>query len=96
MKRLRAKYRQLGLPVDTVVVHHFHHLLFSPGDYIVNGSLKGYDAMAMRFSFPYQPPMLGMWFVHPERGITSMWGIHADDKVRKAKGTAWASIERAA
>jgi hypothetical protein len=93
VKRMRSKYRQLGMPVDTVVVEHFHQLFFGT-DFIVNGSLKGYDAMAMRYNFPFQPPVQGMWFVHPERGITAMWAVHADEK-RKRKPAAWASVEAA-
>lgn len=92
VKRMRAKYRQLGLPLDTVVVQHFHHLLYDPGNFIINGSLKGYDTMAMRFNFPFQRAMQALFLVHPDRGITSMYGVHAEEK-QKSAPRPWAAVE---
>ena len=93
VKRLRSKYRQMGLDVDTVLVAHFHQYHPSQG-FIMNGSLKGYDALAMQLSFAYEPPIQALFFVHPDRGITCQWPVHAEPKAAH-KLAAWAAVEGA-
>ena len=93
VKRLRAAYSQLNLDVDVVLVGHFHQ--YFPGvDFRMNGSLKGYDAVAMKNKYPYQPPIQDFFFVHPEWGITAQWPIYVDGR-KPHPDKRWALVEAA-
>jgi hypothetical protein len=83
VKRLRTKYMQMKLPVDTVILGHFHQYFASPS-FIMNGSLKGYDEYAYQGSFEFQPPIQAFWFTHPQRGMTCAWPVYAGERGKKA------------
>lgn len=66
---------QIGRDVDTIVMGHWHQMLWLPGC-IVNGALKGYDEYArLAIRAPYAPPSQALWFCHPRWGITARWEI---------------------
>lgn len=77
-----------GSPVayDTLVVHHFHQTYLRPV-LLMNGSLKGYDELAVAADWDYEPPTQNLWLTHPQWGITYYVPLIADPEVRR-KGKA--------
>jgi hypothetical protein len=71
--RLDARKRQrahaVAAPYDLLVMGHWHSLIFGP-QWIVNGSLKGYDEYAAVENFNYEPPQQALWLMTPEHGKT--------------------------
>lgn len=71
IKRMVAqKQRQYAAdPFDVVVMGHWHQLTWG-GDFISNGSLKGFDEFALVSRFPPERPQQALWLTTPEHGIT--------------------------
>lgn len=71
--RLDARKRQrahaVQSPYDLLVMGHWHSLIFGP-QWIVNGSLKGYDEYAAVENFGFEPPQQALWLMTPEHGKT--------------------------
>ena len=65
----RKSVRQLaaGMPMDIMVMGHFHQILDLPG-LIVGGSMKGYDEYAFGNNLRPQEAAQMMWLTTPERG----------------------------
>lgn len=78
----RKSVRQLsaGMPMDLMVMGHFHQLLDLPG-LIVGGSMKGYDEYA--FGLNLRPEEAGqmLWITTPERGKTVTIPVMLQDRV---------------
>ncbi len=73
--KTRAQQTSLGRGYDTLLMGHWHQMLWLPRA-IVAGSLKGYDEYAAKFlRAPPAPPSQPLWFHHPRHGITSRWEI---------------------
>lgn len=73
IKRLHARklahYSEVGLPFELLVMGHWHQLTYGP-EFIVNGSLKGFDEYAFTSNFSYEPPAQAAWLMTPEHGKT--------------------------
>lgn len=69
-------YSQTKNDFDFALLGHWHQLLWGP-DFIVNGSLKGYDEYAKDGGFGYQVPQQALFTVTPERGIVQRLSVHA-------------------
>lgn len=71
--RLDARKRQRAAavmaPYDLLVMGHWHSLIFGP-QWIVNGSLKGYDEYAYTENFSFEEPQQALWLMTPEHGKT--------------------------
>lgn len=71
--RLDARKRQrqaaVSQPYDLMVLGHWHTLTFGP-NWIVNGSLKGYDEYAFTSNFGFEEPAQALWLMTPEHGKT--------------------------
>lgn len=94
--KTRRQQGAIGQPYDTLLMGHWHNW-HSLRQVIVNGSLKGYDEyahVALR-AWP-EPPIQGLWFTHPDHGITATWPIYLDDKPREAKPAEWVTFKQAA
>lgn len=93
--KVRNSEVEIGRKVDTILMGHWHQMLWLPGA-IVNGALKGYDEYArLALRAPYSRPSQGLWFVHPEHGITARWEIFLDE-TRSAEAKEWLSWPQAA
>jgi len=89
--RKRKRQDAINQPYDTMIFGHWHQLFWGAGNFICNGSLKGYDEYAYRSNFPFQEPMQAMWITHPDKGITHQMPLLAEDKAG-AMRTEWVSI----
>lgn len=93
--KLRNSESQIGRDFDTVIMGHWHQLLWLPGC-IVNGTLKGYDEFTrLGLRAPFSEPKQALWFTHPEHGITARWEVRcevADEKKRRGEAGSWVSV----
>lgn len=87
IKRLQARkyarYAELGLNFDWLVMGHWHQYVHSQG-LIVNGSLKGYDEWTASMNFNPERAQQSFWLVTPENGVTGAFPIICADP--KAEG----------
>lgn len=74
--RKHAQFEATGQPWDVALMGHWHQYLTGP-DFIVNGSLKGYDEFAARNGFGFEEPRQALAIVTPERGITQQMAVYA-------------------
>lgn len=80
---------QIGRDVDTVLMGHWHQMLWLPG-VIVNGALKGYDEYArLAIRAAYERPSQALFFVHPEHGITAKWEVFLDKQRDVSENNEW-------
>lgn len=75
--RQDALWSSQGTPVDCHLLGHWHTYLTGP-NFIVNGSLKGYDEYAKGNGFSFEKPRQALAVVTPERGITLQMPVYAD------------------
>lgn len=75
--RRKDYYSQTGNRFDYALLGHWHQLLWGR-DFIVNGSLKGYDEYARDGGFGYELPQQALFIVTPERGIIHRINVFAD------------------
>lgn len=62
---------------DYCLMGHWHSLMWG-NNFIVNGSLKGYDEYARRNGFGFERARQALFIVTPERGITTQTAVYAD------------------
>lgn len=77
--RKRAREAAVQRPYDLLVMGHWHQLVYGP-QFIVNGSLKGYDEYAYTENFGYEPPQQAAWFITPEHGRTVTFPVFCEDR----------------
>lgn len=70
-------YSQHNKDFDYALIGHWHQLLWG-SDFIVNGSLKGYDEYARHLGFGFERPQQALFIVTPENGITQRLPVFAD------------------
>ncbi|MBC6716898.1 hypothetical protein H9Q09_11835 [Aurantimonas sp. DM33-3] len=76
---------------DVLLIGHWHQELWLPRS-IVSNTLKGYDEYArLSLRAPCTAPSQPLFFVHPERGLTSRWSVAVSEKPTKAK-TPWLQV----
>ena len=75
--RKQQRNASLEMPFDTVLMGHFHQLIFG-SEILVNGSLKGYDEYAYDNNFAYEKARQAFWITTPEHGITFPTAIYGD------------------
>lgn len=80
--RKSQRYAAVDLPYDLLVMGHWHQLTFGP-NWIVNGSLKGYDDYAFNMNFGFEPPQQALWLMTPEHGKTLTAPIFSLDRDRE-------------
>ena len=73
----QASYGSVGRPFDYALMGHWHQWTIGE-NFIVNGSLKGYDEYARGNGFKFQKPEQALFLVTPERGITQHTTIHGE------------------
>jgi hypothetical protein len=89
--RKRKRQDAISQPYDVMIFGHWHQLFWGNGNFMCNGSLKGYDEYAFRSNFSYQPPMQALWITHPEKGVTFQMPVLADETPDVPK-TEWVQI----
>lgn len=75
--RRHQVYGQAGRPWDYALIGHWHQLLWGR-DFVVNGSLKGYDEYAKDGGFGFERPQQALFIVTPENGIVQRMPVFAD------------------
>lgn len=78
--RMHALYSTARNDFDYALMGHWHQLLWGQ-DFVVNGSLKGYDEYARSGGFAFERPQQALFIVTPENGITHRIPVFADDPV---------------
>lgn len=66
--RAHELYSDQGDDFDLFIGGHWHHEHFGD-DFIINGTIKGYDEYALGHKFKNRPPGQAMFTVTPEHGI---------------------------
>lgn len=81
----RKSVRQLsaGIPMDTMVMGHFHQYFVLPG-LVVGGSIKGYDEYAFGLNLRPEEAKQALWLATPEHGATMHMPVLLQD--REAEG----------
>lgn len=77
--RKSQRYAAVKMPFDLMICGHWHQLVFGP-QFIVNGSLKGYDEYAATSNFAFEPPAQAMWLMTPQHGKTFTAPIYPSDR----------------
>lgn len=75
--RMHNLYSQAHNDFDYALLGHWHQLLWG-SDFIVNGSLKGYDEYARFLGFNFERPQQALFIVTPENGIVQRLPVFAD------------------
>ena len=87
-----ASEAQIGRDFDTMVIGHYHQMLWLP-NIIVNNALKGYDEYARLFlRVPYSRPSQALWFSHPEHGITAKWEVFLEPERHATDNKKWIEV----
>jgi hypothetical protein len=81
--RKRARGDAVGQPFDLMACGHWHQLVYGP-DFVVNGSLKGYDEYAAVSNFSFEQPQQAAWLMVPGYGKT--WTAPIFSQEREAEG----------
>ena len=89
--RKRKRQDAINQPYDTMIFGHWHQLFWGNGNFICNGSLKGYDEYAFRSNFSVQEAMQALWITHPDHGITFQMPVLAD-KTSACENRSWVSV----
>lgn len=82
-KRKRARQSRISQDYDVQVMGHWHNYIHTE-DWIVNGSVKGYDEYAHAGNFDPQPPIQALWVTHPKYGMTFRMPVYLDRPKGKA------------
>lgn len=75
--RRKDYYSQTGNRFDIALMGHWHQLLWGR-DFVVNGSLKGYDEYARNAGFGFERPQQALFIVTPENGVVQRLPVFAD------------------
>lgn len=73
----QSTYGSQRRPFDFALMGHWHQEVWGP-NFIINGSLKGYDEYARGNAFGFERPKQLLFLVTPENGITMRQAIFAD------------------
>lgn len=77
LHRMDAMWSAHGKRIDVHLIGHWHQYLVGP-NFLVNGSLKGYDEYAKHGGFRPEPARQAFAVVTPERGIVQQMPIYAE------------------
>lgn len=75
--RLDAMWGTQGHRIDCHLFGHWHQYL-TGSNFLVNGSLVGYNEYARRSAFGFEPPRQALAIVTPERGIVQQMPVYAE------------------
>lgn len=75
LKRSRMA-ESMNSPFEFLLLGHWHTLLWG-ANYVVNGSLKGFDEYAMSLSASPEPPAQALWLTTEKHGRTIQMPVYA-------------------
>lgn len=80
--RKNRRQMRAGMPMETMVLGHFHQLINIPG-VIMGGTLKGYDEYAFGLNLDPDPngAAQSMWVTTPERAQVIWMPIYVQDRL---------------
>lgn len=89
--KVRTSSAEIGRDYDTMLMGHWHQPIWLER-VIVSNALKGYDEYARRMlrAVPTAPSQ-ALFFVHPDRGITSRWNVSVETAAPRPANE-WVSI----
>jgi hypothetical protein len=67
----------MGAPFDVLLLGHWHTLIWG-ANFVVNGTLKGFDEYAMTLSATPEPPAQALWLTTERHGRTIQLPVYAD------------------
>jgi hypothetical protein len=73
----QSTYGSQRRPFDLALLGHWHQETWGP-NFVINGSMKGYDEYARGNAFAYERAKQLLFVVTPERGIMQRTSIHCD------------------
>jgi len=91
-KRKRARNSQTNRAYDVAMMGHWHQYIHT-GEFVVNGSLKGYDEYAYAGNFGFELAAQAAFIVHPQHGVTFRFPVFVQSKDDVAKAE-WISIPK--
>lgn len=77
LHRQQAMWSSSGMHWDYCLMGHWHSLMWGQ-NFVVNGSLKGYDEYARRNGFGFEKARQALFLVTPERGISTQTAVYCD------------------
>lgn len=80
--RSHKLYSMMGKDFNYAVIGHWHSYT-AGNDYVINGSLKGYDEYASGHKFAFEEPKQALIITTPEHGVTINTPIFALDRVKE-------------
>ena len=83
MFRKSKNYAAMDDAYDYAVMGHFHTYVIG-SNWLINGSMKGFDEYASISNFGFEVPQQAMWITTPERGVT--WHFVVQPADRKYEG----------
>jgi hypothetical protein len=66
----------MGAPFDVLLLGHWHTLTWG-ANFVINGSLKGFDEFAMSLSITPEPPAQALWLTTEKHGRTIQLPVYA-------------------
>jgi hypothetical protein len=80
----RNMQQAVGAPYDIACMGHWHQYTWGPGrQFVINGSLKGYDEFARFKGFGFEPPQQSWWLTTPEHGVSFAAPVLVQDRARE-------------
>jgi hypothetical protein len=76
LKRSRMA-QAMQTPFDVLLLGHWHTLIWG-SNYVVNGTLKGFDEFAMSLSITPEPPAQALWLTTERHGRTILLPVYAE------------------
>ncbi len=64
-------------PFDVLLMGHWHTLIWG-SNYVVNGTLKGFDEFAMSLSITPEPPSQALWLTTAKHGRTILLPVYVE------------------
>lgn len=87
----RSNYDQIQLKYDTLLLGHFHQLVFLE-NLIINGSVKGYDEYAFGKNLPYERPKQALWITRPDGEISFTMPVFLHEEKLKPTEKRWVTV----
>lgn len=87
-RKKRAKHSRLDRGFDVQCMGHWHQYVHTE-DFVVNGSVKGYDEYAYQGNFDPQPPIQALWITHSERGMTFRMPVYLQRNQTQQRAAPW-------